>query len=162
MAVLPFTTSLMATHMSSPDVGLAVIIYGFNALLASLLLSLLIFYVVREPDLLVDEVADGTLAAMVRQRWASIGIYVVALAIALIAPVVAVFLYLVRPSWPWPCRCSACIGTVDGRRDGRASACTVKLVPKEGLEPSRGLRLHGVQGAGWTSTGVYPRSGMGS
>ena len=94
VAVLPFTTNVMVTHLDGPDVEPAVLIYGVNVLVASLLLSLLIRYVVHEPDLLVDDVADETLAALVRQRWIAIGINIVALAVALVAQLVAVGMYL--------------------------------------------------------------------
>ena len=36
VGVLPFSTNLMVTHLSGPDVEAAVVIYGVNVLLASL------------------------------------------------------------------------------------------------------------------------------
>ena len=36
VGVLPFSTNLLVTHLSGPDVEAAVIIYGVNVLLASL------------------------------------------------------------------------------------------------------------------------------
>ena len=93
--MLPFTTSLMVRNLSGPDVEVAVLVYGINVLIASLLLSFLLVYIARDRRLVVDEVADDTLAAIARRRWAAIGIEVIAILCALIAPQVAVGLYLV-------------------------------------------------------------------
>ena len=86
VGVLPFSTNLMVTHLSGPDVETAVVIYGVNVLLASLLLSLLMFYIASERSLVVDGVADETLDAKVRQRWIVIGLNVAAIAVALVLP----------------------------------------------------------------------------
>jgi uncharacterized membrane protein len=95
VGVLPFSTNLMVTHLSGPDVEAAVVIYGVNVLLASLTLSLLMFYIASERSLVVDGVADETLEAKVRQRWVVIALNVVAIAIAIVLPLAAVGLYLV-------------------------------------------------------------------
>ncbi len=96
VALLPFTTSVMVTHLSSPDVGVAVFLYGVNVLLASLTLSLLIRYIAREPSLVADDIADETIRRITKQRWISIGVNSIALAMALIAPFIAVSLYLIQ------------------------------------------------------------------
>ena len=95
VGVLPFSTNLMVTHLSGPDVEVAVIIYGVNVLLASLALSLLMFYIASERSLVIDGVADETLEAKVRQRWIVIALNVAAIALALVAPIAAVAVYLV-------------------------------------------------------------------
>jgi uncharacterized membrane protein len=95
VGVLPFSTSMMVSHLSGPDTTAAVVIYGLNVLLASLALSLLMFYIARERSLLVDGVADVTLAAKVRWRWFAIGLNVAAILLALVAPLAAVGVYLV-------------------------------------------------------------------
>ena len=94
VGTLPFATSLMVTHLSGPDSGVAVVIYGVNMLLASLALSLLMAYIARERSLVIDGVEDETLDAKVRHRWSVIGLAAVAVVIAAVAPVVAVLLYL--------------------------------------------------------------------
>jgi hypothetical protein len=43
----------------------------------------------------VDEIADESLRRLYRQRWAAIGVNIFALAMALVAPRVAVGLYLI-------------------------------------------------------------------
>ncbi len=95
VAVLPFSTNLMVTHLSGRDVTAAVVIYGINVLLASLSLSLLMFYIASERSLVVDGVADETLEAKVRQRWVLIGLNVAAIALAVVLPLAAVGVYLV-------------------------------------------------------------------
>ncbi|HET6475603.1 MAG TPA: TMEM175 family protein [Thermoleophilia bacterium] len=96
VGLLPFATSLMVTHLSGPGVKTAVLLYGLDVLFASLALSLLMLYVAREPALLVDDVADWMLERAARQRWISIGVNLFALAMALVAPLVAVGLYLLE------------------------------------------------------------------
>jgi len=95
VALLPFSTALMVTHLSGPDISAAVLIYGINLLLASLMLSLLMFYIASERTLVLDEVADETLEVKVRQRWAVIAVNVVAIAVAIVLPLAAVGLYLI-------------------------------------------------------------------
>jgi uncharacterized membrane protein len=95
VALLPFSTSLMVTHLTAPDVRAAVVVYGLNVLLASVTLSLLMFYVAREPALVVDQIADERLRLLYRERWVVIGVNAFALATAFVAPLVAVGLYLV-------------------------------------------------------------------
>ncbi len=95
VGVLPFSTNLMVTHLSGPDVEAAVIIYGVNVLLASLCLSLLMFYIASERSLVIDGVADETLEGKVRQRWVVIALNVAAIALAVVAPLAAVGLYLI-------------------------------------------------------------------
>ena len=95
IGVLPFTTSLMVENVSGPDVEVAVLIYGINVLIASLLLSFLLVYIARDRRLVMDDVADETLAAIARRRWFAIGVEFVAILCALIAPLVAVGLYLI-------------------------------------------------------------------
>ena len=96
VALLPFTTSVMAMHLSSPDIGAAVLLYGINVLLASLTLSLLIRYIAHEPSLVADDIADETLQRITKQRWISIGMNSIAVAVAFFAPAIAVGLYLLQ------------------------------------------------------------------
>ena len=96
VALLPFTTSVMVTHLSSPDIGVAVLLYGINVLLASLTLSLLLRYIAHEPSLVADNIADESLRRITKQRWISIGVNTIAVIVALIAPIIAVGLYLIQ------------------------------------------------------------------
>jgi uncharacterized membrane protein len=94
IGLLPFTTSLMVGNLSGPDVEAAVVIYGINVLVASLGLTLLMVYLVRERALLVDDVADDTLATLARRRWVLNGIWAAAVVVAVVQPTVAVGLYV--------------------------------------------------------------------
>jgi len=94
VGVLPFSTNVMVTHLEGEDVTAAVVLYGVNLLVASLTLSLLMFYIASERSLVEDSVADETLEAKVRQRWTAIVLNIAAIAVALVAPLVAVGLYL--------------------------------------------------------------------
>src|SRR5262245_6258911 len=67
-ALLPFTTRLMVTHLTGSEVVIAVFLYDMNLLLDAVTLSFLMFYVAREPALLVDDIADATLKRIYRQR----------------------------------------------------------------------------------------------
>ena len=95
VALLPFTTRLMVTHLAGPDVEIATVIYGLDVLLASLTLSLLIFHVARQPHLLVDDLAEDSLEGIYRRRWIAIGVGAFAVLLAFVAPLLAVALYLV-------------------------------------------------------------------
>ena len=95
VGLLPFATSLMVTHLTGSDAGLATLLYGVDLLLASLVLSLLMLYLAREPGLLVETIAEETFSRAARQRWLSIILGAVAVALALIAPQVAAGLYVV-------------------------------------------------------------------
>ena len=95
VGLLPFTTSLMVTYMTGPDATVAVLVYGINLLLASLLLSFLLVYIARDRRLAADEVADETLEAVARRQWAGISVEVVALVVTLFAPLLAVGFYFV-------------------------------------------------------------------
>jgi uncharacterized membrane protein len=95
VALLPFMTRLMVTRISGPEVSLAAFIYGLNVLIAYLALSLMMFYVAREPRLAADELADDSLKRLYRQRWIAIGLGAFAVILALVAPFAAVTLYLV-------------------------------------------------------------------
>lgn len=95
VALLPFSTSLMVTHLDASGVRFGVLVYGVNVLLASLTLSFLIFYVAREPGLVVGNMDDARLKQLFRRRWSVIGVNVLALAIGLVEPRVAVGLYLI-------------------------------------------------------------------
>ena len=93
VTLLPFTTRVMVIHIFTPD---AALVYGLNALIASLALSLLMFYFARQPRLMVDELFDETLKRMYRQRRFATGVGAFAVILALVAPLVAIVLYLVE------------------------------------------------------------------
>ena len=75
IALLPFATSLMVSNIGGPDERVAVLVYGINVLVASVMLTLLMAYLVRGRTLLQGEVADETVAALTRQRRVSNGVW---------------------------------------------------------------------------------------
>jgi uncharacterized membrane protein len=95
VCLLPFATGHMVTHLNGADAKFVTVLYGVDVLLASLMLSLLVLYLAREPSLLVDDIAEGTLRRVTRRRWASIGLNGVAIALALVSPAAAAGLYVV-------------------------------------------------------------------
>ena len=94
IALLPFSTNLMVSNLSGPDTGVAVLVYGLNVFVASVMLTLLMAYLVRQRSLLRGEIADETLAALTRQRRISNGVWLIAVFVALVAPPLAVGLYV--------------------------------------------------------------------
>lgn len=94
VSVLPFTTSLMTSYLGKPGEGLTVAIYGIDLFIASLLMNVLIGYAARTPHLVPDEIADEELLAAVRERRVLVGIQGAAVLLALVAPSLAVFAYL--------------------------------------------------------------------
>ena len=95
VSFLPFTTSLAATHLTDAGERLAVVIFGLDLLLASLMMSALADYVAKHRDLVADEVDTEEARAMVRRRWVGVAVMGAATAIALVAPSIAVALYVV-------------------------------------------------------------------
>jgi uncharacterized membrane protein len=93
VSFLPFTTSVMATHLGGDGEGLSVALYGLNLLVASIVLNLLISYAAREEGLVSDEVADDELLAIERERRALVAGQAVATGVAIVLPVVAVAAY---------------------------------------------------------------------
>ncbi len=94
VALLPFATSLMVSNIGGPDERVAVVVYGLDVLIASVMVTLLMAYLVRQRTLLQGAVADETVAALARQRRISSGVWLIAVACALVAPPVAIGLYV--------------------------------------------------------------------
>lgn len=94
VSLLPFTTGLMATYLrNSEGEKIAIIIFGLNLTLASLMVNVLLRYARIEPGL-VDPSSDDELVLFAKQRRVSITIQAVATGLALVLPYVAVGLYL--------------------------------------------------------------------
>ena len=151
IALLPFSTSLMVGNLSGPDVRVAVVVYGINVLAASVMLTLLMAYLVRQRALLYDEIADETLASLTRQRWVSNGAWLIGVACAVIAPTVAVVLYVLAtvlalglPFLPAPSQYAACAAFTQPVRRYSPDKCwraVVSLMPSSwaaaATEPAR-------------------------
>lgn len=96
VGMLPFSTKVLVTHLGQSEVGIAVLVYGINALLASVTLSVLMMYVATQQELLTDRLADDQVRAIYMSRWISIGLNFAALFLAFVMPLVALLVYLVQ------------------------------------------------------------------
>jgi uncharacterized membrane protein len=95
-AFLPFPTKLMAEAIHDEEATrAAVIFYGGTVLVISLLLSLLWGSVARDRGVLKPEVSEKEINAIALATTPSIGFYVAVIALAIFAPRIAVFGYLV-------------------------------------------------------------------
>jgi uncharacterized membrane protein len=96
VAFLPFPTKLLAEAIHDTDAErAAVIFYGATLLVISLLLSALWGAITRDRGLLKPEVSDHEINAILAATTPSLGFYVGVILLALVAPRVAAFGYLV-------------------------------------------------------------------
>lgn len=94
VAILPFSTRLMATHLGDEWERGAVTLFGINLVLASLMLNATIGYAMRDKDLRDDTVAEEELRSFFRLRLWTTLVLVVAAVLAVVLPLVAVLIYL--------------------------------------------------------------------
>ena len=96
VAFLPFPTKLLAEAIHDRDAEqAAVIFYGATLLVISLLLRALWAVIRRERDLLKPEVSEQEINALLAAITPSLGFYVGVIVLAIFAPRVAAFGYLV-------------------------------------------------------------------
>ncbi|MEE4276051.1 MAG: TMEM175 family protein [Thermoleophilia bacterium] len=94
VSFLPFTTSLLANHLDDSGSHVAVVIFGINLTLASLMVNVLTGYAARREGLATDDHAEEELAAFEKERRGAFILQAVATLFGLVLPVVAVVLYL--------------------------------------------------------------------
>ncbi len=95
VSFLPFPTRLMAEAIKSDSAERAAVIFsGGSLLLVSALFWVLWSAVARDRELLRPEVTDAEVATIQQATTPSLGFYVVVIALAFVAPQVAVFGYL--------------------------------------------------------------------
>jgi len=94
VSFLPFTTSLMATHLNDPGERLAVVIFGINLTLAALLVDVLVGYAAQSPGIAADDVAEEELHAFEKERRYALALQATATLVAVFVPVVAVIAFL--------------------------------------------------------------------
>jgi uncharacterized membrane protein len=96
VAFLPFPTSLVADAIrNSSAERAAVIFYGASLLVIVVLFSALWRAVASDPSLLKPEVSDEQVDAIARATTPKLGFYLAVILLAIIAPKVAAFGYLV-------------------------------------------------------------------
>jgi uncharacterized membrane protein len=94
VSLLPFTTSLLATHLGDTDEQVAVVIFGLNLALASVMVNVMFRYAAVTRGL-SDATADAELRSFDRSRRRVVFVQLAAAALGLFLPAVAVGLYLV-------------------------------------------------------------------
>jgi hypothetical protein len=94
VSLLPFATSLMATHLVGQGSRLSVFIYGLDLLLVSVMLDRIMRYLARRPELLVTGLAEEELRAIEHQRQYGIMLDGIGVLLALILPRGAIAIYV--------------------------------------------------------------------
>jgi len=96
VAFLPFPTRLVAEAIRSADAErAAVIFYGLWLLVISVVIGALWGTVARDPELLEPEVTEAEVKAILLRTTPGLGFYAAVIALAIVAPQVAAFGYLV-------------------------------------------------------------------
>jgi uncharacterized membrane protein len=93
VSLLPFTTSLMATHLGDAGEQVAVVVFGINLTFASLMVNVVFAYAARTEGL-ADREADQELRAFALRRRVSVVVQAGATLLGLLAPTLAVLAYL--------------------------------------------------------------------
>ena len=100
LTVVPFTTAVVGDHPTEP---VAVFIYGINLSLAAAAFALMGWYVFFMGDLVSPAVTMTERRGESRKAWAGAIIYLTAAFIGLLAPTIAVILFLILPfAWVVP------------------------------------------------------------
>jgi len=94
VSILPFSTKLMATHLSGPSASAAVVIYGLDLFAASAMLNLIIKTAINHPEFLVDDLDEVELNALLRKRQYVLVIAGCAVILAIFIPRAAVAVYI--------------------------------------------------------------------
>jgi uncharacterized membrane protein len=94
ISLIPFSTSLMATHLTGPGSRLSVSVYGLDLLIASIMLSGIMRYLARRPELLVDGLAEEDFDDMERRRRSGIIFNGIGVLLAVLFPPAAIAVYV--------------------------------------------------------------------
>jgi uncharacterized membrane protein len=94
VSFLPFTTSVLANHLDDTGAHIAVVIFGINLTLASLMVNVMFGYAGRAEGVAADDTADDELRAFDRQRRSAVILQAAATLIGLFIPFLAVLIYL--------------------------------------------------------------------
>lgn len=95
VSFLPFTTSLLANHLDDSGAHIAVVVFGINLTLASLMVNVMFGYAGRAEGVAADDTADDELRAFDKERRTAVILQAVATLTGLVIPFVAVVIYLV-------------------------------------------------------------------
>lgn len=106
VSLLPFTTSLMATHLNEAEAKVVTVLFGVNLTIATALMSVMIRVAATTDGMAADEEAAVALSGFERERRVALFLQAGATLVAFIAPVTATvvflgisFLLLFEPLW---------------------------------------------------------------
>lgn len=152
---LPFPTKLMAESLRLTDAEQsAVIFYGASLLVISLLLNAMWRLVAARPHLLRADVDDREIQRILHATTPNLGFYVIAMLLAIVAPQVAAFGYLVLAA--------LCLWLLASRAPGRrraGSATRPVAMPSRSTQRRCRSRRAGLA-SGWCR--AWPGPGRGS
>jgi len=94
VSFLPFTTSLLATHLDDAGEAVAVVIFGINLTLASFMVNVLTRFSAHEEGLAADDAAEEELQAFEKERRFALLLMAGATVLGFFLPVAAVVVYL--------------------------------------------------------------------
>lgn len=93
VSLLPFSTSLLAKHLTGSGERIAVVIFGLNLTLSTLVSSVMVSYVERMEEL-KSSVDPVRAARFERQRWTAFTLFALSTALSALLPKVGVGFYL--------------------------------------------------------------------
>ena len=93
VSFLPFTTSLMATHLNETDARTVTVLFGTNLTLAALMVSVLMRYSANA-GLPADDVAEAELEEFAGERRVALVLQAAATVLAIVLPVVSMLVFL--------------------------------------------------------------------
>lgn len=93
VSLLPFTTSLLSAHLDDAGERPAVVVFGVNLLLASLMVNVILAHAARMPEL-TEEGLRPRLREFGRQRRVAVTVQLFATVLGLFFPTLAVIAYL--------------------------------------------------------------------
>lgn len=94
VSFLPFSTSLMATHLGGSGERLSVVLFGLDITLAALLVNVVVGYAGRNPRLAADDLAEEKLRSFEKERRVALGLLALATLVGVFLPVLAVMVFL--------------------------------------------------------------------
>jgi uncharacterized membrane protein len=94
VSLMPFTTSIMAGHLTGAGSHLAVLLYGLDLFAASVALSAIMRYLAWRSELLVDGLAEEDLREMVRRRRSGVVFCGIGMLLAIFVPLAAIAVYI--------------------------------------------------------------------
>lgn len=93
VSFLPFTTGVMATHLTGSGQRLAVVLFGLNMTLADAMMAVVYAYAARNVNL-VNEAGRAELPELVKTRWLYTVLFGLSTIVGAFLPLIALVFYL--------------------------------------------------------------------